>query len=49
MTKRISITLDEDVARILLDSKQDYEDAHKVTLTVSSFIAMLIRTYDQNA
>lgn len=49
MTKRISITLDEEVARILLDSKQDYEDAHKVTLTVSSFIAMLIRTYGQDA
>lgn len=49
MTKRISITLDEEVARILLDSKQDYEDRHKVSLTVSSFIAMLIRTYAQDA
>lgn len=49
MTKRISVTMDEQVARTLLDKKQDYEDSHGVSMTVSGFIAMLIRNYGEDA
>ena len=49
MTKRISITLDENVARKLLDIKQDYENSQGISISLSAFIAMLIRTYGTDA
>lgn len=49
MTKRISITLDENVARRLLDIKQEYEDSQGINISLSAFIAMLIRNYGTDA
>ena len=48
MYKRISVTMDEPVAKMLLDKKQDYEDTHGVELSISAFIAMLIRNYGKD-
>ena len=47
--KRITISINEDVARELLDKKQALEDESGLALSVSAFISMLIKSYGQNA
>lgn len=47
--KRITISINEDVARELLDKKQALEDEKGLSLSVSAFIAMLIKSYGQDA
>lgn len=45
---RTSFLTDEDTAKMLLDKREAYERKHQIQISMSAFISMMIRKYEDD-
>ena len=45
---RTSFLTDEETAKMLLDKREAYETKHQIQISVSAFISMMIRKYEDD-